>query len=72
MADETKRFREKLDALSALAQKNQMKLTVQQVQEILEGEKLPDEKMKLVPEPLANTASFFRFFTSFRMTKRSE
>ncbi len=48
MADETKRFREKLDALSALAKKNQMKLTVQEVQEILEGEKLPDEKMQLV------------------------
>ncbi len=48
MADETKRFREKLDELTALAKRNKMKLTVQQVEDLLSQEKLPDEKMQLI------------------------
>ncbi len=48
MADETKRFKEKLDKLSSLAKDNQMKLTVQQVEDVLKGENLSSEKMQLV------------------------
>ncbi len=48
MADETKRFREKLEQLCTLAKREGMKLTVQQIQNALAGEKLSDEKMQLV------------------------